>query len=259
MSQHDAQARLEAHRRDNGQFGRQERGEADVALLNPPRGSFLYPPILHTAAEAIAFWESVDIPDDVLQKTASAYVAQWATVTQHGARLYWENRFEREWEAESPQPADRSRMEAWLDAKNRAQVAFENQWSETLRNRPEYLDPRDVRQVAKVVGLIGTPLSDPAERAVMRDHPIELTTGWTTVGDVNLITGAPYFGDAVQNPANYMTGVDDQRIADIVAKALEQQRQVLRTEFGQVNDNIVAAVGAITGVDETKGRRGRRG
>lgn len=254
MSQHE----IQAARRPNGQFGHQERAEGDVGVLSVPRGSFLYPPILHTAREAIAFWESVDIPDEVLQKTASAYVAQWAVVSQNAAHFYWDDRFESEWEAENPQPTDRGRMEAWLDAKNRAQVAFENHWTETLRARPEYLDPRDVRQVAKAVGLLGTPIADPEERALMRAHPIELTTGWSTVGEVNLVSGAPYFGGTILNPANY-SAEDDKRIADIVARALEQERANLRSEFGTVNDNIVLAVQAITGYEDgPSGRRGRK-
>lgn len=65
-----AAADLNRFRNDiTGQFGPQPRAEAGLVadLWDPTDGSFAFPPAPRSAADVIAFWRQVDIPDDALE------------------------------------------------------------------------------------------------------------------------------------------------------------------------------------------------
>lgn len=238
----------EQPRRVNGQFAEVARDEATVSLVpHIPVGSFLYPPILHDADTAILFWENEDIPDEVLHKCSSLYVAHWAATADYGAASLWEENLGPDWEAAHPAPTDPSRRAAWEAERERARDAFVPDLNEALRNRPEVLDPRDVRQAAKAIGLIGAAQTLPPEQAeIVRRHPIELTTGIHTVREVNLRLGLFDFGNALRYPGNYQSQGDagrDERMAVAILTAVQaavgsSQREILG-EIGKVNDNVI--------------------
>lgn len=244
----------EQPRRANGQFGETTREEAEVDLLGTPavpQGSFLFPPIVHTAAEAIAFWERVEIPDEICMKAQSWYVSDFQRAVDEGPESAWldgdgplvwqyyEPRHPR------PDPADTAATAAWEAEKNAWGEKFCEDLREALRSRPEYIDPRDVRQFAKVIGLIGAANTLPEAEAekVRHEHMVELTDGPDTVFNINLRRGLFGFGEALRNPHNFDPDIKHTNFVKGIATAMtnisHEQRELLLGEFANVNDNLV--------------------
>lgn len=246
----------EQPRRSNGQFGETLRDEAAVdlsAVPTPavPQGSFLYPPIVHTAEEAVAFWENVEIPDEICMKASAWYVGDFQRVIDEGPEGLWiDGRGPAAWaywEVQNPRPdeSDPAAVAAWEAQKAAFGAEFVNGLRETLRSRPQHLDPRDVRQFVKTIGLVGSAntLSAAEAEKIRHGHYIELTTGTDTVWNTNLNNGLFGFGEALRNPGNFDP---EQRLsrqtADIVVavgRELDASGAALRDEFGNVNDNLV--------------------
>lgn len=256
----------EQPRRANGQFGETARDEAVVDLsLVPvpkvPQGSFLFPPIVHTAEEAIAFWENVDIPDEICMKASAWYVADFQRVVDQGPDGLWIDGqgpvVWAYWEIENPRPdaSDEVATAAWEAEKQQWGARFVAELRETLRNRPQYIDPRDVRQFVKTIGLVGSANTLPADEAyrLRHGHLIELTTGTDTMWNTNLNNGLFGFGEALRNPANFDPAkrINDQTTDIIVGigRELDEQRGALsgamREEFGNVNDNLVTVADVV--------------
>lgn len=244
----------EQPRRANGQFGETTREEAEIDLLGGPavpQGSFLFPPIVHTAAEAIAFWERVEIPDEICMKAQSWYVSDFQRAVDEGPESVWLDGdgplVWQYYEPRHPRPdaADTAATAAWEAEKNAWGEKFCEDLRETLRSRPEYIDPRDVRQFAKVIGLIGAANTLPEAEAekVRHEHMVELTDGPDTVFNINLRRGLFGFGAALRNPRNFDPDKqrDDQVLAIAYALGLnaDEQRATLLGEFANVNDNLV--------------------
>lgn len=180
-----------------------------------PQGSFLFPPILHSAAEAIAFWESAEIPDTVCMNTSGEYVAQWAATVEEFPQALWDNQCGRAWDRANPRPADPAQADQWEERRQVAGETFIREQTERLKARPEYLEPRDVRQMCKVIGLNGSRRSLPeSERELINEHPIELTTGTTTVAQANNDYGLGQFAYRVRDPVVYDPVNAQQRLVD---------------------------------------------
>ena len=236
----------EQPRRSNGQFGEVSRDEATVSLAPVPAvppGSFLYPPILRNADDAIAFWEQEEIPDEVLNKCRAMYVAQFQATVDYGPEEMWEGPIGARYDEEHPMPSDPTAQEAWREERERYGAQYVNGLRETLRGRPEFLDPRDVRQLAKVVGYIGTAMTLPREEGDrLREHGVELTTGRFTVREINTNYGLFAIGEYLRDPDRYDEAKRDERltmaVAAVVNVALAHQSGQIREEFGNVNDNV---------------------
>jgi hypothetical protein len=160
------------------------------------QGSYLYPPILHSTLEAIAFWESVEIPDKVCDEVARQYDTQWQAVIDFLPLQMWQHAVRAEREADGE------------DVSEEAHQQFVDEWRAKLTVRPTVLDPRDVRAAAKVIGLVSAKKALPeAERHHIDDHQVETTDGYTSVRDYNLGMGLAFFGATVTDPATYRTDV----------------------------------------------------
>jgi hypothetical protein len=212
-------------------WGEETTGEADVDLhIEAKHGSYLYPPILHNAAEAIAFWENVEIPDEVCDKVASQYVAQWRAVTEYLPGQMWDYGFRAQREA------------AGEDVSEEARNRFVDEWSDKFAARPEVMDPRDVRVAAKVIGMIATKQTLPdEERRYIDNYEVETTNGLTTVRDYNLDQGLAYFGTAVTDPSTYRKDIDGE---------LARLRVLLEEVKGEVGESREATDGVVRHVGE---------
>lgn len=206
-------------------WGQEPTAEADVDLhIGHKQGSYLYPPILHNAAEAIAFWENVEIPDEVCDQVASQYVAQWKAVTDYLPGQMWDYGFRAQREA------------AGEDVSDDAREQFIAEWTDKFASRPEVLDPRDARVAAKVIGMTATKQALPEdERRYIDDYPVETTKGITTVRDYNLGQGLAYFGASISDPSTYRKDIDGE-----LAK--------IRMLLEQVNSNVDETRDATDGV-----------
>ena len=212
-------------------WGSEATAEADVDLLiEAKHGSYLYPPILHNAAEAIAFWENVEIPDEVCDKVASQYVAQWQAVTNFLPLQMWQYGFREQREARGE------------DVSEAAHQQFVDEWRAKFASRPDHLDPRDVRVAAKVIGMTATKRTLPEdEQRYIDDYEIETTTGITTVRDYNLDQGLAYFGSSISDPSTYRKDIDGE---------LAKIRLLLEEVKGDVGESRDATDGVVRHVGE---------
>lgn len=173
-----AEARREAARQASGQFGPDVAEEADVARLGlapVPNGSYLYPPVLHTAVEAIAYFEQVEIPDRVMEQASARH--QYETKNPPDAERLRAMRkaIGAEYDRRYPHGGGPDR-EAYID-----DVLDSGEGMD----RPDALNPPDARAVAKVAGLwIATTHLEGEEFERVLDHQVETTQGWRSVHQI---------------------------------------------------------------------------
>lgn len=214
-------------RSGNGQFAEFVHAPApdDIALPQPKQGSFLFPPILRNAEEAIAFYEHVEIPDEVCQKVRSEYEAQWQVAVDYGPEGVWELvRVEREKDG--------------LPADDQARAEFVVEWRQKMRDRPETLDVRDVRAAARVIGLAAAASHLPEEdRNAVAVHPIETTGGDLTTREYHRSLGLAYISNAVTDPDSYKE-VDAEEILAALQDMEDRVGQRLNTIHAELDETV---------------------
>lgn len=205
--------------RDNaGRYAETERDVVDIDLTPVPQGSFLFPPIMTTRDEVVAFYEHVEIPDEVLMKIASNYVANRQELKPVNARIWWvEN--ERSFRADY----------SGADVSDEARDAYVAKLEETWSSLPDYLDPRDARAAAKAIGIAraAQSISDAQEWTATWLHEVETTKGPASVHDLTRDWGLYRFSDIVTNPVAYDP---EARMRELVA----EMRQGFAADVEQV-------------------------
>lgn len=184
---------LNQPRTGDGRFSETERPAVDLDLTPVPQGSFLFPAILEDAKQTIAFFERVEISDDVCMKVSSSYVAS-REVTQRSDETEW-------WDdAEKP-----FRERNGIDVSDRARDEYLVEARDAWTNLPEYLDPRDARAAAKVIGMMKSAAGnlDRAERDVVGSHLVATTTGPVPARDLFRNWGLGAFENAIVDPSAY--------------------------------------------------------
>lgn len=126
-----------------GQFAERRKpeptDELDVSSSRMPGGTFDYPEPTHGVEEHILFWDTVDVPDDVLDQVAAAYSAgrdSWASEKMHEFDVHYD-RTHPERTAQEHVDADR-----------------QAEWDRLGAQFPPELDPSTVRTTTRAYRML---------------------------------------------------------------------------------------------------------
>ncbi|MEH0110612.1 hypothetical protein V6N00_12950 [Tersicoccus sp. MR15.9] len=182
------------NRHQDGRFAETVHGETSVQLYDRTDGTFFYPSPFSNAESCVAFWNTVDVPDEIVDQLVNAYrarhQAQVATDDAEIDRLMlaWAD----EWMAANPEPgrwtpkeekvAHRERYEADFNA-HRAEI--EPQVRTSRASRISAYDGRQLVRVLKMEAYRPNPDRYPEESlAVLDKHPVELYDETLTVRQI---------------------------------------------------------------------------
>ncbi len=225
----------EQPRHPDGRYGPFLLSEADAALVVPPKGSYLFHDVLGSADAVVAFYDTVDIPDEVCMKLTEHYAAARASGTRGYPDFLWDN-------SERPM-----RDRAGRDTSEEARRAFVDEYELHLNNLPATLDPRDVRVAAKVIGMNDAAryLRAP-EDSMVRATLVHTTNGDKTVREVFREWGLGMFSPTIVDPETYradqITRHDLQQVTQQLQRETENLREHIDNSLHQTGSAIIDAI-----------------
>lgn len=220
---------------NGGQFAALLRRESPVALNRPVEGTFLFPPPMRTAAEAIEFWTQVAIPDQALARMHLEYRNSVGKAREEWAAPAWSWHERDRWLDQNPRPPSDAHPEAlaeWKAAEKASEDAYARRLQERLGTMPEELDRTDARPLFRAAAMLLTAYDGGlprTERRKVADHVLEFAAGPRSVADAAVETGLVGIATRFVTPENYdrdgdgvidQPGFDWDRHQRIVKKAV---------------------------------------
>ncbi|MBG0738674.1 hypothetical protein IV500_04465 [Paeniglutamicibacter antarcticus] len=170
-----------------GQFAPTQHSEAPIRLFDRADGSFLNPAPSATADHCIQFWSRVEIPDEVIDQVADAYVKYRSEEIDRDLDQTMA-RWRANWEKQNPVPKDRHLPEYQQRFKQEYEQHRLSALPGVVAKRPERLGEYDTRQLIRAAKMLAhRPNSQrfPGEGDKVLNEPIELFDETLTVLEID--------------------------------------------------------------------------
>ena len=223
----------EQARERNGQFAAMPLSEVDATLHVAPKGSYLFPDFLDQADEVVAFYDRVEIPDEVCMHVSKSFKASRPAVADVYPQHYWDN-VELAW-----------RERHGEDTSEAAEREFVTSYADRLRQLPDALDPRDARVAAKVIGMndAAYQLND-AEADLVRNVLVETSAGEKTMREAYRDWALGMFAVSTVDPDTYNASAECIRdeVERIMARETADLREHIDASLRQTGSAIIDAI-----------------
>lgn len=223
----------EQPRERDGRFAAMPLGEVDATLHVAPKGSYLFPDFLDQADEVVAFYDRVEIPDEVCMHVSKSFKLSRPAVPDVYPQHYWDN-VELSW-----------RERHGEDTSEAAEREFVASYADRLRQLPDALDPRDARVAAKVIGMNDAAYQLPVEEADMvRNTLVETSAGEKSMREAYRDWALGMFAVSTVDPETYRAGTQDIReeLARILARESADLRDHIDASLRQTGSAIIDAI-----------------
>lgn len=187
----DQQPRVQNGLQGAGQWASHTHPESQVQLFDRMDGTFLHPAPFKTASSCIAFWSTVEIPDQIIDQFTGAYAEMCVREIDIEMGLTM-GAWEQTWIAENPQPKKEKDIPEW-EAKFQSEresyrLEILPQVEQGLLNaRPDQVGRYDAPQLVRAAQMwIHAPNGGrfPEEEAKVSSHAVELFDGVLTVDEI---------------------------------------------------------------------------
>jgi hypothetical protein len=171
----------------DGQFAANNRAEAPIKLFDRTDGSFLNPAPSATADHCIEFWSNVEIPDEIIDQVAAAYLkfrSEEIDSDMAQAMAQWRA----EWEEQNPIPKNRHLPEYQQRFKDEYEQYRLSVLPGVVAKRPERLGQYDTRQLIRATKMgwhRPNAKRFPDEEQKVLNEPIELFDETLTVLEIH--------------------------------------------------------------------------
>lgn len=170
-----------------GQFAPNQHSEAPIRLFDRTDGSFLNPAPSATAEHCIQFWSNVEIPDEIIDQVADAYVKYRSEEIDRDMDQVM-GQWRTNWEAQNPVPKDKQLPEYQQRFKTEYEQYRQSVLPGVMAKRPERLGEYDTRQLIRAAKmLVHRPNSQrfPGEGDKVLNEPVELFDETATVLEID--------------------------------------------------------------------------
>ena len=255
------QARVAPGVPSGGQFATTERGESTVTLapIDVPSGSFLYPPVLRNADEAVAFWSTVEIPDEVLARLDRAYVDVLDQMKLVVPTKSWNGDARLVWERDNPAPSDPSARASWESSRDSAEATYAERMRRKFASAPDRLNRADLRPLVRATAMwTAVREMDDAERLKVHDHVLDFTDGPRRVATAAVETGIAGWRGRFLDPEIYDAdgdGIFDSQVSKIretVREIMDEHETKLDGALDELHDNVVSVRNTVLAVTNPK-------
>lgn len=193
--------------------------ESPVKLFDRNDGSYLYPSPSATAEHCITFWSTIEIPDDIIDRTASAYYADRAQEVEddmNAAMAEWTN----EWAAKNPEGKKTAKATEERNQKYRVEHEAHRQsiLPDVEAKRPDRMGAYDARQLVRSYQMARNrpnPQRFPEESEKVLDHEIQLFDETLTVRDIQIKYQLHRIGNTIEGQNKPDEG---QRVLDAIGQ-----------------------------------------
>jgi hypothetical protein len=185
--------------------------ESPVKLFDRTDGSYLHPSPSATAEHCITFWSNVEIPDEIISQSESAYYAdrvQEVEDDMNSAMAAWTD----EWAERNPESA---KMTPKLIEERNAKYRSEHEAHRLSilpgveAKRPEVMGEYDARQLIRAYQMVANrPNSTkfPEESEKVLSHPVQLFDETLTVREIQHKYGLHRIGSVIEGKAKVDEG-----------------------------------------------------